>query len=468
VNNINLLPIKQLQFYAPECALAIGVLVFVVLACTPINNKYLNGLTSISACIAYWFLLIKAELISNSVIHRDANSVLFGGVLAVGFLIVQVIKLLLPINKSDTLQSIGLLALALGCTLLPLSTNYGYVYLLVELISLSAYFLVVQSDSYFSAEAALKYFVFGGVSSAIMLYGITLQYGFQGDLTFANSPLYLNSYVLKDIAGIAIILGLLFKLGAFPMHSWVADVYQASNATSLAAISFIPKVAAVVILSRLLAVLGVSSIVVINTVIVLAMIGITYGNIMAIRQKSMFRLLGYSSIAQASLLLLLPLLGIEISSVAALYLIVAYGLGTIGFIVWMAAFKTEDDSIVSFSGLAFRYPFASIILLVLLLNLVGLPPFLGFTGKLILFADMYAQFERTANVLWIAAIVIGILNAALSLFYYLRPSFRQYMKPMQDQEQTAVINYPLMVLAGIMALACVLLFAFPEVLTNGF
>jgi NADH-quinone oxidoreductase subunit N len=140
---------------------------------------------------------------------------------------------------------------------------------------------------------------------------------------------------------------------------------------------------------------------------------------------------------------------------------VAYGISTIGFISWIAAFYKEDDEIKSFSGLSTKNPIASIILLILLINLVGLPPLIGFNAKLLLFSTAYESYSRSANSLWVGTLGVALLNTAISLFYYLKPSFYQYFRPVQHDKMTWLYEPILLAVAGLSAILALLLFIYP-------
>jgi NADH-quinone oxidoreductase subunit N len=466
VNNNDLILSKaQLGYYLPEAILAAIVLLLVILSCFKGYNPKINFWLSLLGVLIYLTMLSFKGTGNETQDFRSNLDIKFSYLMCIAYFLAQSISFSSKEEKHNIFGQIATLSFLLGCLLLPLSTNFLTIYLLVEFISVSAYFLVTINNSQNSNEGALKYLILGGVSSAVMLYGISLQYGISGNFEFVTTIHSILAHsLINDIAGICIILGLLFKLGAFPMHSWVADIYESSSKSTIAAISFIPKASACLILIRIFPILINASPSVLNFSLLLVITGITYGNILAIQQTSMMRMLGYSSIAQVSLFLLLALSGVSVSETTILYVLVAYGLSTIGFIAWIAAFYQDIDDIKAFSGLSAKNPIASIILLVLLLNLVGLPPLIGFTAKLLLFSTTYESYSLSANSLWVTAISIALLNTAISLFYYVKPSFYQYFKAELNGEKTWQFQPFLLALAGSLAISALILFFIPIVI----
>lgn len=318
-----------------------------------------------------------------------------------------------------------------------------WLFLALELTSLPTYVMVVTGRNRIAAsESAVKYFFLGALSAAIFLYGFALIYGATGFTDFrsihnevqqqlvrtqALSPLLLMGLVLS-------IAGICFKIAAVPMHFYAADVYEGAHSSVTALLAFVPKAAGFIALILLLKLLDWplnktpgwdSGDVVVTLIWVMAVLTMTIGNVLGLLQQNVKRVLAYSSIAHSGYLLvgLLagPVVAAETSSLgdglaAILFYLVAYGLGTIGSFAVIGCLQTRGEEAQTFAdltGLSKRQPMLAAIMLISVLSLLGLPPLVGFLGKIYLFGAAY-----TAGFVWL--VVIAVLNSAISAAYYLR------------------------------------------------
>jgi NADH-quinone oxidoreductase subunit N len=370
-----------------------------------------------------------SSLIVNDPLGRMFKSVVLGlGLMAV----------LLPPARNEFKhpgEFYALLLFALTGLLLTTGTNHLlFLFVALELASLSLYLLAGFSRTARAAEASLKYFLFGGVSAAFMLFGMSLLFGFCQSLTLAGIAAALTAGPLPPfaVAGLVmVIVGLGFKLAAAPFHYWAPDVYQGAPATSVALIAAASKAVGVVVMVRLLlmgfeaaagaAVWGGMKPGWSLWLGVLAAVSMVFGNVLALAQTSVRRLLAYSAVANTGYLLVALSANGETAASAALFYVVVYGLATFGALAITAAVERDrgDDSLGSFAGLVHRSPLQAVALLVFITSLAGIPPLAGFVGKFAMFgaAVSVSATQGSAGLVWLVG--LGAIMSAISLYYYL-------------------------------------------------
>ncbi len=320
------------------------------------------------------------------------------------------------------------------------STHLMFIFVALELAGLSFYLLAGFPRTPRAAEASLKYFLIGGVSAAFMLFGISLLYGASGGVTLGGISQRLVSGETNVLAmtGLAMLLaGLGFKLAAAPFHYWAPDVYQGAPATTVALVSAASKATGVVVMLRILQT-GFSEVAGSAAwgdmaagwslwLAVLAAVSMILGNVLALAQTSVRRLLAYSAIANAGYLFVAFAANGPKSATAALFYVVVYGLATLGAVAVTAAVERErgDDRITSFAGLIHRSPFQSVCLLVFLTSLAGIPPLAGFVGKFSLFSHALAE-GGGMGLTWLVG--LAALLSAVSLYYYLSVLKQAFVK----------------------------------------
>jgi len=335
------------------------------------------------------------------------------------------------IKKTDQAEYYALLlAVALGMLLIASAVDLLMIYISLELISLTSYLLTgYLKGNRRSSEAALKYFIYGAVASGVMIYGMSLVYGLTGSTNIhaVGKALFAqDSYPLTLLmATLFILVGFGYKIAAVPFHMWCPDVYEGAPAPVTAFLSVGPKAAGFAVLIRFFyGVLAQPSaeeglwIPLGNLdwpflIAVLSAATMTLGNLVAIAQSNIKRLLAYSSIAHAGYILMGFVLLNDQGLRALLFYLAVYLFMNLGaFLVVIAVLnKLNTEQINDYRGLGWRAPFAAVALTIFLLSLTGIPPFAGFIGKLYLFAALIKE-----EVYWLA--VVGILNSVVSLYYY--------------------------------------------------
>jgi NADH-quinone oxidoreductase subunit N len=321
----------------------------------------------------------------------------------------------------------------LGISVMVSANNFLVVYLGLELMSLSLYALVaMRRDHAVSTEAAMKYFVLGALASGFLLYGLSMMYGATGSLEIpkvfnAISQGRINPQVLT-FGVVFIVAGLGFKLAAAPFHMWVPDVYHGAPTAVTLLIAGAPKLAGFAIAIRLL-VEGLSGLAQDwqQMLIVLAVASLVIGNLAAIAQSNLKRMLAYSTIGQMGFMLLgltptvvsMNTLSAANGYSSAMFYIVTYvltTLGSFGLIMYMARQGFEADEIKDLSGLGKRSPWVAGVMAVFMFSLAGVPPAVGFFAKLAVLQSLIAT--NLPHYIWLA--VVSVMLSLIAAYYYLR------------------------------------------------
>ncbi|MFN3848335.1 MAG: NADH-quinone oxidoreductase subunit N [Spirosomataceae bacterium] len=356
------------------------------------------------------------------------------------------------------------IAVILGLYLLTMTTNLLMMYISVEFVSISSYILVAFNKGKLNAEAGIKYLLVGATSSAIMLYGISLLYGMTGTLDFASQQFAINLLLNPSWVVLVVVFmsigGLLFKLSAAPFHIWTPDIYEATPTPIVSFLSIAPKAGSLLVLSRFLSNLTVDYQLIIGVVI---LISITIGNLSALWQKNTKRLLGYSTIAHAGFMLVGLLAINEDGMKSAIFYVSTYAVITLAafLLVDLLALKTDSYELEELSGLGQVNPILAVAATVIMVALVGLPPTVGFTGKLLIFSALYQGYEDTASGLMLLVLIFGLINTAISIFFYFKIPYFMLLK---DGEGNQYFNMSISqrLLLFILTGAIILLFIYPS------
>ena len=332
---------------------------------------------------------------------------------------------------------LGLFAV-LGMMLMVSANNLLMIYLGLELLSLCLYAMVAfNRDNGNASEAAMKYFVLGAIASGMLLYGMSILYGLSGSLVLADIAAAISqagdSRIGMVFGLVFILVALAFKLGAVPFHMWVPDVYQGSPTAVTIFIGTAPKLAAFAMMMRLLVeAMGELQADWQQMLIILAVLSMATGNVIAIAQSNIKRMLAYSTISHVGFILLGILAGTAEAYAAAMFYTLSYAvmsLGAFGIIMLLARKGFEAEEINDFRGLNQRSPWFAFLMLVLMLSMAGVPPTVGFWAKLAVL-NVVVQIDM----LWLA--LVAVFFSIIGVFYYLR-----VIKVMYFDE--AVDNQPL-------------------------
>jgi NADH-quinone oxidoreductase subunit N len=331
-------------------------------------------------------------------------------------------------------------------------------YLGLELMSLALYAMVgFDRESPIAAEAALKYFVLGAIASGVLLYGMSIIYGVTGTLQLNEIAAALRSAESRDPAVLLgttfVLVGIAFKFGAVPFHNWVPDVYQGAATSTTMFIGTAPKLAAFAMLTRLLETgLGSEAFSWQPMLATLAVLSLAVGNIVAIAQTNIKRMLAYSTIAHVGFILLGFSTGTAIGYQAALFYTIVYAImaaGAFGIVILMSQRGFEAEELSDLKGLNQRSPWFASMMLLLMVSMIGIPPFVGFFAKLNVLA---ALVDANQTLLAVIAVLFSVIGA----FYYLRVIRLMYFDEADDKSPLQA-GFDVRVLVSVNGLAVLLL-----------
>jgi NADH-quinone oxidoreductase subunit N len=514
----------------PETALEVAALVVLIVDLGFLRKAALKVRVIVAASLgvagcgaALWALQLRGDNWLTFCGIDFCSGLLFTGIFVkvaqTGILVLTALTLLLPID-SDFTKHVGefvavVLMAASGGLLVAAAQDLLVIFVGLELLSLSLYIMTAFAKrSAKSAEAALKYYLFGGMSAAFLLFGFSYLYGLSGSTNLFwihDNIAQSGASPLLYIAWILIVAGLGFKIAAVPFHLWAPDTYEGAPAPAAAFIASVSKVASFALLLTISGTMltprgpmtGAPELVeqflrgsyqawqpLAMILLVVAGASMVLGNLAALAQVSVRRLLAYSAIAHAGYILLGiatqahyagqgSALSFYVSTLdprwlcpktilysfkAVLYYILTYGLTTIGAfgVVSVVERATGSDRLDSFRGLHKRNPLLAAVLLVLFLSLAGIPPLVGFWAKFNLFA---AVLGVSAGPVPFALVVLAVALSAVSLYYYLQVLKRAYVMPAIDE--TPIKAHPVtMAVLLFIAAAVIVLGCFPALLQN--
>jgi NADH-quinone oxidoreductase subunit N len=339
-----------------------------------------------------------------------------------------------------------LLTAVMGMIVMAASNDLITIFLGLELMSLSLYVMVgFRRNQLESNEAALKYFLLGAFASAFLLYGIALLYGATGSTNLqrigeflGDTPLGRNPLLLSG--GLLVLTGFLFKVAAVPFHMWTPDAYQGAPTSVTGFMSAGAKAAGFAALLRIL----LRALPTLQhdwqpLLSVVAMLTMTVGNVTALLQNNVKRMLAYSSIAHAGYLLVALAAGGPEGSAAAVFYLAVYSsmnLGAFALLTMLGRGSNEPMLVSDLAGLGFRQPLAGLALTLFMVSLGGIPPTAGFMGKVVVFGAAVK-----AGLVW-PLVVVGVLNSVVSVFYYLRITVALYMREPEGEPVALSINAP--------------------------
>lgn len=351
----------------------------------------------------------------------------------------------------------------LGIMIMISANHFLTLYLGLELLALNLYGLVaLQRDSKIATEAAMKYFVLGALASGLLLYGMSMLYGATGTLEITKVAEVINSGVSDKIilvfGLVFIVCGLAFKLGAVPFHMWVPDVYHGAPTVMTLFISSAPKFASFAFIMRLL-VTGLGSLIVDwqAMLIILAILSMAIGNIVAIAQTNLKRMLAYSTISHMGFFLIGILSGGLVGFSASMFYIIAYvimTLGMFGMIILLSRNGFEAENLDDFKGLNQRSPWYAFVTLLLIFSMAGIPPTIGFYAKLLVL-----QSAVNAGLLWLA--IVAVLFSLIGAYYYLRIVKLMYFDESLDKAPISP-QLDMKIIMGVNGLAVLLFGILPQ------
>jgi NADH-quinone oxidoreductase subunit N len=456
--------LNSTSLFQPETALVITFCVAIVVDLIQKRSRYVSAIVAMAGVVIAMVLTLKQSSTGmNSIFSNmyavDPFSIYFKCLILVTSFLIMVFSLLsdeLNQHKRKLGEYYSLLvALTLGMMLMTGASSLLMMYLSLELTSLSSYILsgyMKESDR--SSEASLKYVIYGAFSSGLMLYGISILYGLTGSLDIYGVNHALASTDVNPLAlvisGILILVGFGYKISAVPFHFWTPDVYEGAPITITAFLSVASKAAGFAMLIRFLKVsfidpamgsLSMGSWALFpglqwsNILAILSVLTMTIGNLVAVWQNNMKRMLAYSSIAHAGYMLLGVVVLSNQGITAVLIYFVVYLFMNLGafYTVMIVANKIGSEDVGAYKGLGSRSPLIGVVMTIFLLSLTGIPPTAGFIGKLYIFAALI-------NAKWIWLAVVAALNGVISLYYYARVIRNMFLEKGDHADE--IIDFP--------------------------
>jgi NADH-quinone oxidoreductase subunit N len=471
--------VQSLNRFVPELVLTGGLLLVVLVDAfgLPVRNT-VNRTLTVGTLAAALALAVRQDA---------APGYLFAGMLAIDPMVVffkalliaasLLVALVFTFRNSRELFGLGqgefyalLLAVTFSNLLLAASNDLAMLYLSLEMVSITSYVMVAYlKGDRLSNEASLKYILFGAVSTGGMLYGLSLLYGLTGTSSLPGIREFLAAGLTDVNRGAVYLVALFvfagfgFKTAAVPFHFWCPDVYQGAPTPVTAFLSVAPKAAGFAIMARFffegLATSGTSPWDLAGTInwqailMLVSVLTMTVGNVAALTQTNMKRLLAYSSIAHAGYIMMGVVALSENGARALMIYLLAYLVMNLGAFLVVTLIHTHEGTfdLRDYPGLYRRAPFLTLAMGVFLLSLVGIPPLVGFMGKLYVFA---AIMEKGREFWWYA--VVGALNAAIAAYYYFRVLKTMVIDPGNEEKPPFRLSLPDAIWLFVLAAANVL------------
>ena len=435
------------MLFAPELVLLLGSLLLFFLSLGESGGKGARNVTTllgVAASVLSILTLFQEGSFFMGAYRIDLFSQLFKVLITVGMTCVVIFSgEMKGINARMRPEYYLFMTLScMGLMMLVSSVEMITMFVALELSSYSLYLMVPMRDDTggirFQMEAAIKYILFGVIATGAMLYGMSYVYGLTGSTHLAvivPKMVTLSASNPAAILGIALFMfGFFYKLAVFPFHFWVPDVYEGAANPTTAFIATVPKLGAVAILIRLVSMVGPSGgDALVNLLIVLALCSMFYGNLSALVQTDVKRMLGFSGISHAGFVLLGLLTLTDVGYATSIYYIAGYVVMNLAcfLVICKVSQNGENVSIEDLSGLHQRAPLLALTLGVGMFALAGIPPFVGFMGKFMLLTGAYKAGHLTL-------VVLAAINTAIAIYYYLSVVRVAYCSDPDEREVVSV------------------------------
>lgn len=477
--------VSNLAFYVPEL-MVILTMCFILFAEAGYRNEE-KGRTMTFVISMVGLVITLATLIAN--MHVKPVTLFYNAVVIDSFgtfmkmiLVIGTIGTIILSRRSNEIytelktefsaMTIGVL---LGGMLLVSANNMLTLYLGIETLSILSYVLSsFKREESRSTEAGLKYALYGGISAGVMLYGISHIYGLLGTIQFNEISaemvsLQTSQIVLLMASFVFFFVGLGYKIACFPFHMWSPDVYQGSPIPVTSFFAIVPKMAGLAVILRITAVFFTQNAMMqsswIGLLHIIAAMTMTVGNVSAIGQDSVKRMLAYSSIGHAGFMLLGVLVMNDTGSSAVLFYGTAYLFMTLAtfFITSFVADHMGSDSHSSFKGLIYKHPLMALAMAVMMFSLSGMPPFSGFVAK-------WNILSVTIDKKYYGLALIAAINSVIALFYYMRLVKTMILDQAESEEKIPGFNFLNQLTVGILSFPVIFLGIFWErlmIIANG-
>lgn len=453
----------QSNLLYPEISLAILAIFLVLLAAFSVSYRVCLTVFVIGICVEMLLngfannfngnfnnwendLIAKNTLQTTIVllIQSNANILIFKYLFAISGILTALLSVKETKLKKDGIFLALLTTVILGMNLAISTNNLLLLFLAIETVSICSYLLIIFNKTYKSSEAAVKYFLVGATTSGVMLYGISLLYGFAASLTIseiASKALEVPSLPFY-FACVLTITGLLFKIVAVPLHIWVGDVYEGTATSLVAFLTTASKFLGIAILFNILQVTGFYKLSTQNFIAFLAIISLLFGTFGAIWQQNTKRLLAYSSVAHSGFLLaLLSIANTSYTSFTTnfatlIFYLVSYLLLSYAafYSILLVENERKSTDIQAFAGIGKTQNWFGILLFVIFIGFAALPPTSGFTAKLLVFTTLINSYTANNQVITLVLLLVMLLTSLLSLYIYLKIPYYIFFREAQNEE----------------------------------
>lgn len=452
--------LSQLTYFKPELTLGVGAILILLLVPFHPKKWMLKGLTLLTVGISWMLIDSKTGTALNGMIFSDG--IVFS-IKRLMLLTTGAIALFPDREHQRAEYYFFLLSGLIGAFIMMVSAHFLMIYLGIELVSFVSYFLTGWRLKDKSAEAMIKYVLFGGVSSSIMIYGMSLLYGTSGDLLISS----ISTQPLALVGLILFLAGLLFKASLVPMHLWAPSSYQEAPSEAVGYMAVIPKIAAFVLIYHVIGWLPSEFHLIIKSgLMAVALITVLWGTIGAIPQTKVKRIFAYGAIAHSGFILPLVVIGSDAMDAFAYYAVI-YALMNLAMFYVIQLHETDEVKTLKIKDLAGFGKVAPLIgagAVLILVALVGLPPTGGFNAKLYLFANVLNAYQSTGESIWMVYLIVGILSSLLALYYYFQIPIYYFLK-----SGNYILSHPTKLqtlLATIFAAIMLWVFIQPEILNS--
>jgi len=440
----------SLSYLFAEGFLVLGILVILFLDMfqKTRNNKFFAACTIVVLLMAiseaYNTLACRCSLhdihIMNDMLQQNP-AILFSKLLLLAGSIIAVVFIQLS-PSSQWLRERGetyilLLTILLGSIFLVSSINLFMIFLSLELISVPSYILVASRMDKKSAEAGIKYLLYGAFATGIMLFGISLLYGLTGGMDLFSER-WITVFIGIPVFSKWIVLGLVlaalfFKTSLFPFHPWTPDTYQGAGWSVINILATVPKIAAFIFLLKLSALFqGFQT----YSILIAVIVGLSLivGNLSALLQENSRRLMAYSSIAQGGFIGMALIGGGELSQQAALFYLIIYLFTVPAALFILDYFENivKGDAVNNFNGLGKQEPVMSLIFVIVMATLIGLPPTAGFFSKLFVFTSVWKEYETIHSSILLGVIAAAVAGTVASVFYYMKVPYSLFFREFEN------------------------------------
>ena len=441
--------LHDLQHLTAEISLVVGALIVLIVGLFKPSKIVIKSLVGVALLLVLLHGIVNEEMFFQEMFFQSHLSDRFIKLFRVTGLLI----LLFPASEDHrSSYYFMILIVMLGAIMMMQSTHLLLIYLSIELVSYGSYALANFSFDKKSHEAGLKYLLFGGFSSAITLFGMSMLYGVSGSLLIADMS---GLALYGQVGAVMLMGGVLFKISAVPFHIWTPNVYQASPVDTVTFLSIVPKLAGLVLLKNVLSALEWSH----EIILSLGILTIVIGTLGALKQANVRRLISYGSIAQTGFLL--PFAVLDIPNDLFVWYAIIYAIVNVGIFYAIGQFeKNGIFELSDYAGLGKSVSVIGMLMTVVFVSLIGLPPTAGFTAKWFLFSSLWNLYELGSDSLLLAYLLASVFATAVALFYYLRIPYYMFLKSGDSQMKNP--SFMVCLIMGLIGLFLITLFFVPS------